>query len=85
MGQVAREVPRIYAALEDHQADHQSTVVEVAGKIVEQSVSILIDPSSTHSYITPRVVDICAFKKVKHRKSWLVQLALELRGRSVKW
>src|SRR5713101_8207314 len=27
-----------------------------------------------HSYITPRVVVICAFKKVKHRKSWLVQL-----------
>ena len=35
----------------------------------------MIDPSSTHSYITPRVVDICAFKMVKHRKYWLVQLA----------
>ena len=35
----------------------------------------MIDPSSTHSYITPRVVEICAFKKIKHRKSWLVQLA----------
>ena len=69
MGQVARAIPRIYAALEDRQADHQLTVVEVAGKIVEQSISIFIDPSSTHSYITPRVVDICAFKKVKHRKS----------------
>ena len=44
MGKVARAVPRIYAALEDHQVDHQSTVVEVAGKIVEQSVSILINP-----------------------------------------
>ena len=44
MGQVARSVPRIYAALEDRQADHQSTVVEIAGKIAEQSVSILIDP-----------------------------------------
>ena len=75
VGQVARAVPRIYAALEDRQADHQSTVVEVVGKIVEQSVSILIDPGSTHSYITPRVVESCAFKKVKHRKYWLVQLA----------
>ena len=56
-------------------ADHQSIVVEIVGKIVEQSISILIDPSSTHSYITPRVVDICAFKKAKHRKPWLVQLA----------
>ena len=50
-------------------------MVEVVGKIVEQSVSILIDPGSTHSYITPRVVEICAFKKVKHKNSWLVQLA----------
>ena len=58
--QVARAVPRIYAALEDRQADHQSAVVEVAGKIVEQSVSILIDPGSTHSYITPQSSeDLC--------------------------
>ena len=75
VGQVARAVPRIYAALEDCQEDHQSTVVEVVGGIVEKSVSILIEPGSTHSYITPRVVERCAFKKVKHRKSWLVQLA----------
>ena len=75
MGQVVRAFLRIYATLEDHQEDHRSSVVEVAGKIVEQSVSILIDPGSTHSYITPRVVEICAFKKVKHRKYWLVQLA----------
>ena len=72
LGQVARAAPRIYAALEDRQADHQSTLVEVACKIVEQHFSILIDPGSTHSYITPRVVESCPFKKVKHRKSWLV-------------
>ena len=56
VGQVARAVPRIYAALEDRQVDHQSVVVEVVGKIVEQSVSILIDLGSTHSYITHRFV-----------------------------
>ena len=67
--QVARVIPRIYATLEDRQADHQSTVVEVVGKNVDQSVSILIDPGSTHSYITPRVFDICAFKNLKHSKS----------------
>ena len=59
VGQVARTIPRIYAALEDLQEDHQSTVVEVEGKIVEQYVSVLIDPRSTHNYITPRVVDLC--------------------------
>ena len=85
MGQVARGVPRIYAALEDRQENHQSTMVEFAGKIVEQSVFILIDPGSTHNYITPRVVEICDFKKVKHRNSWLVQLAIGTRERLVKW
>ena len=50
-------------------------MIEVVGNIVEQFVSILLDLGSTHSYITPRVVENCAFKKVKHRKSWLVLLA----------
>ena len=72
---MARTIPRIYAALEDFQEDHQSNVVEVEGKIAKQYVSILIDLRSTHSYITPKIVDICAFNKLKHRKSWLVQLA----------
>ena len=49
-------------------------MVEVAGKMVEQSISVLIDLGSTHSYITPGVVEICFFKKLKHSKSWLVQL-----------
>ena len=75
VGQVARTIPRIYAALEDRQADHQSTVVEVEGKIAEQYVYVLIEPGYTHSYITPRIVEICAFNKLKHIKSWLVQLA----------
>ena len=72
VGKVARAVPRIYAALEDRQEDHQSAVVEVVGKIVEQSFSILIEPRSTHIYITRRFVEICTFKKLKHIKSWLV-------------
>ena len=35
----------------------------------------MIDPGSTHSCITPRVVEIRGFKKLKHSESWLVQLA----------
>ena len=35
MGQEAGIIPKICAVLEDHQADHQSTVVEVKGEIVE--------------------------------------------------
>ena len=69
VGQVARVVPRICVALEDFQAYHKSTVVEVAGNIVEQSIFILIETGYNHSYIAPRVVEICAFKKVRHSKS----------------
>ena len=35
----------------------------------------MIELGCTVSYVTPRVVEICAFKKSKHSKSWLVQLA----------
>ena len=62
MGQVARTIPRIYAALEDRQEYHQSTVDEVTCEIVEKYVSILIDPGYTHSYITLRVVEIFTFR-----------------------
>ena len=65
VGQVARVVPRIYAPLEDLQVDHESTVVEVAGNIVEQSIFILIKPCSTYIYISPRVVEICDFTESK--------------------
>ena len=45
-----RDVAR--AALEDHEEDHQSTVTEVAGKIAEQSVSILTDPGVIDDFTT---------------------------------
>ena len=35
----------------------------------------MIEPGSTHNYITPRLVDMCTLKNSKHRRSWLVQLA----------
>ena len=50
-------------------------MVEFEGKIVEQTIFVLSDLGSTHSYITPRVVEICSFNNLKHNKSWLVQLA----------
>ena len=50
-------------------------MVEFVSNIAKQYVSVLIEPGSTHSYITPRIVEVCAFKMLKHSKSWLVQLA----------
>ena len=61
VGQLARMVPRIYAALEDLQEDYQSIVVEVEGNIAKQSISILIEPGSTHSYFSPKIVESFSF------------------------
>jgi hypothetical protein len=50
-------------------------VVEVEGKIHDTRISVLIDPGATLSYITPKIVESNKLKRLKHAKSWLVQLA----------
>ena len=35
----------------------------------------MINPRSTHSYVSPKLVEGYSLRKVKHNKSWLVQLA----------
>jgi hypothetical protein len=72
---VARSVPQIYAALDNNQADHQASVVEIEGMIFNHLVSVLIDPGSNLSYISPKTVDKCKLQPQKQTKPWLVQLA----------
>ena len=74
MEDIARATPKIYAALDNHQAYHRSIVVEVEGKISKQSISVLINLGSTHSYVSPKVAENYSLGKEKHNKSWLVQL-----------
>jgi predicted aspartyl protease len=50
-------------------------MVEVDDKINQIFVSILIDPSESLSYVSPIIVENFKLNKVKHNKSWLVQLA----------
>ena len=45
------------------------------GKIVDQSVTVLIDPGASLSYISPQVIEKCNLKTEKFQQSWLVQLA----------
>ena len=49
--------PQIYATLGGQQADHQATMVEIKGKILNTSVSILIDLSAYWSYVAPKIAD----------------------------
>jgi hypothetical protein len=68
-------MPQIYATLDNKQADHQASVVEMEGMISNHLVSILIDPGSNLSYVAPQTIDKCKSQQVKHVKSWMVQLA----------
>jgi len=46
------------------------------GKLCDQVVSILIDPRSNYSYISPNLVDKCYLNKEVHAESWLVRLVI---------
>ena len=68
-------MPRIYASLENWQAEHQTSMVEIEGMTNNQPISILIDPGENLIYISPRIVDLCKLVPKKFDKSWLVQLS----------
>ena len=59
IGDLARTMPRINAALENMQADYQTSMVEVEGKLNQIPISILINPRSSLSLISPNLVENC--------------------------
>ena len=74
VGDVVRSLHRINAVIDGWKVDHQSAVLEIERKIYNTRISILIDLGATLSYITPGVVESNKLKRMKHTKSWLVQL-----------
>jgi hypothetical protein len=50
-------------------------MIEVEGKIDDQSRVILIDYGTNHSYINDNIVEIFHLQRSKHKKYWLVQLS----------
>lgn len=47
-------------------------MIEFEGKIFDQTISILIDPGATLSYISPKIVEQCCLQVVKFKSPWLV-------------
>jgi hypothetical protein len=43
---------QIHAAVNNCQTEHQSTMLETSGTVAEQTLSILIDPYATESFIS---------------------------------
>jgi DNA-binding beta-propeller fold protein YncE len=74
---MGKKLPKIYAALDNKQAEFQSHMIEVEGNINNQPISSLIDSGSSHGYIDPKMVERFQLPKRKLRKPWLVQLAIE--------
>jgi hypothetical protein len=56
VGDMGKILDRINAPIDGRQADHQSSVVEIDGKINNSQISVLIDPRDMLSYVTPDVV-----------------------------
>ena len=50
-------MPRINVALENRQAEYQTSMVEVEGMLNHKPISILIDPGSSLSYVSPSLVE----------------------------
>ena len=71
--------PQVYATLDGQHKDHQATMVEIEGKILNTSISILIELSAWWSYVSPIFVDVCKIGKVKHDNPWMVQLATSMK------
>jgi len=57
---VAKSVTRIYVVVENRQADHQASAMELKGIITNQPISILIDPRSNLNYISLRFFEECS-------------------------
>ena len=74
IGDLARAIPKINATLENSQADYQTSMVEVEGKLKQAPISMLIDPRDSLSYVSPNLLEKCNLSVDKFAKSWLVQL-----------
>ena len=75
VGDVGRILHRINVVMDDRQADHHSSIVEIEGKINNTRISFLVYPGAMLSYITPGTMESNKLRKMRHAKSWLVQLA----------
>ena len=81
VGKLGKSFHQINASLEDRREDHQSAIVDIEGTISNQSISILIDPGDTLSYITPKLMENFHLAKVRHAKPWTVQLSTRVKGK----
>lgn len=67
---------RVFAAVDNHQDEHQVTVIEATCMIRGSGVTILFDSGATNSFIFPLVVERCGLVETRQDVSWEVEFAL---------
>jgi hypothetical protein len=67
-----RNVPRIYATLDNKKVEFYLHMIEVEGNINNQPISILIDSRDIHIYLYRKMVEIFQLPRSKLGKPWLV-------------
>ena len=65
---ITNNIPIINASLEYWHEDHQSTILDVEGKILNTHVSILIDSGASLSCIAAKIVENVTFLR-KNKKN----------------
>ena len=66
---------RIHAAVNNRQAEHQSTVLETIGIVADQTLSVLIDPGATESFISGAALKRIKVKAVEQDEFSFVEMA----------
>jgi hypothetical protein len=66
---------RIHLAVNNRQAEHQSTVLEMTGTVADETLSILIDPSATESFISGVALKRIKVKAVEQDEFSFVETA----------
>jgi hypothetical protein len=66
---------RIHAVVNNHQEEHQSTVLETSGTIADQTLSILIDLGATESFISGAALKRIKVKAVEQDEFSFVEMA----------
>ena len=74
MGDISK-AHRIHVAVNNHQAEHQSTMLEMTSTIADQTLSVLIDPGATESFISCAALKMIKVKVVDQDEFSFVEMA----------
>jgi hypothetical protein len=67
---------RIHVAVNNYQAEHQSIMLEMIGTVADKTLSFLIDPGATDSFISGAALKRIKVKAVEQDEFRFIEMAL---------